>query len=65
MTPADLRAARLRLGLTQAQLAARLRMKSGDRTIRRMERGEVAVSGPVQVAVEMMLERLVSGEGEG
>jgi predicted DNA-binding protein len=27
------------------------------RTIRRMERGDVEVGGPVQVAVEMMLER--------
>ena len=58
MTPADLKAARERLGMSQAQLAAALRMgKHGGRTVRRWELGEVEVPGPVAVAVELMLER--------
>lgn len=58
MTPADLATARNRLGLTQAGLAAALRMgKHGGRTVRRWELGEVEVPGPVQVAVELMLEK--------
>lgn len=62
MTPADLRAARLRLGMTQAQLGAALRLdgddKSRARTVRRWEAGEREIGGPVQVAVGLMLERL-------
>ena len=54
MSPADLRSARKRLGLTQAQLAAALKLKS-DRTIRRMEAGGVEIGGPVQVAIALIL----------
>lgn len=60
MTPADLRAARKRLGLTQAQLACRLELES-DRAIRRYENGDRPIPGPVKVAVELMLEKLTDG----
>lgn len=58
MTPADLRAARHALGLSQHQFAAALRMgKHGWRTVSMWETdGNVrGVPGPVQVAVELML----------
>lgn len=61
MTPAALRAARERLGYSQAGLAAALRMgKHGGRTVRRWELGEVEIPGPVAVAVELMLKGLAS-----
>lgn len=40
--------------MTQAQLARALKIKS-DRTIRRMEAGDVEISGPVEVAINLML----------
>lgn len=55
MTPAALKEARKALHLTQAELAARLKIRSGGRTIRNMEAGRVPVSGPVEVAVTYML----------
>lgn len=58
MTPAELRSARAKLGLSAAKLAKALRLGAdGGRTVRRWESGENAVPGPAQVAVEMMLER--------
>lgn len=67
MTPADLRAARLRLGLSAAKLARALRLgANGDRTVRRWEAGGNPIPGPAQVAVEMMqreaLARATQGE---
>lgn len=60
MTPSDFRAARAQLGLSAAGLAKALRLgKGGDRTVRRWEAGERDIPGPVEVAVEMMLERLI------
>jgi hypothetical protein len=54
---ATLRAARQRLGLSADGLASRLRLGSnGDRTVRRWEAGEVPVSGPAQVAIELFLD---------
>jgi hypothetical protein len=53
--------------MTQAQLAAALKLKS-DRTIRRMEAKGGEVSGPVEVAITMMLaerEAAPGGPGEG
>jgi transcriptional regulator with XRE-family HTH domain len=48
--------ARKSLGLTQSQMAERLRLgANGRRTIRRYETGETPVTGPVSVAVELML----------
>lgn len=57
MTPADLRAARKALGLTQSGLAEALRLsdKNGARTIRIWETDGNTVPGPAQVAVEFML----------
>ncbi len=58
MTPHDLRAARKRLGLTQNGLAEALRMgKWGWQTISKWENENGKVPGPVEVAVEGMLER--------
>lgn len=52
MTPATFKAIRQRLGLTQSELATRLRI-SDVRTIRRYETGERPVSGPVSVLMEI------------
>lgn len=59
MTPTDLRTARKTLGLTQSGLARVLRLseKNGDRSVRIWEQDGNTVPGPVQVAVELMLER--------
>lgn len=58
MTPNELKAARKTLGLTQSGLAEALRLspKNGDRSIRIWESEGNTVPGPVQVAVEFMLE---------
>jgi len=60
MTPADLRASRKALGLTQSGLARALRLseKNGDRSVRIWESDGNTVPGPVQVAVEFMLEQV-------
>jgi len=56
MTPTEVREARQRLGLSQAELAARLRMgPNGERQVRRWEQGETPVSGPASVAIELLL----------
>lgn len=57
MTPADFRAARASLGLTQTQMAETLRLSpaNGSRSIRIWEKDGNTVPGPVQVAVEYML----------
>lgn len=64
MTADEFRAARLRLGITQAQLATALKLgKDGKRAVQRWEAGERPISGPVQVAVEFML--MTSQKGDG
>jgi DNA-binding transcriptional regulator YiaG len=56
MSPAAVKEARARLGLTQSKLAALLRMGvNGERQIRRWEDGEVPISGPASVAIEALL----------
>ena len=56
MTPAELRNARKRLGLTQKGLAEALRMGThGWQTISKWERDGSTIPGPVQVAVESLL----------
>lgn len=56
MTPDAIKAARQRLGLSQAGLAEALRLgPNGERTIRRWETGEVPVTGPASVAIELLL----------
>lgn len=64
MTPEHLRAARKALGLTQSGLAEALRLspKNGDRSVRIWETEGNTVPGPVQVAVEFMLERNGNGK---
>jgi DNA-binding transcriptional regulator YiaG len=55
MTPADLRSARKALGLTQHGLAEALRMgANGGRTVRRWELGEIPITGPASVAIELL-----------
>jgi transcriptional regulator with XRE-family HTH domain len=57
MTPAQLRRVRKRLGLTQHQLADRLRMgKNGYQSVGRWETDGNTIPGPVQVAVTCLLE---------
>ena len=56
MTPTELRRARKRLGLTGHGLAAELRMgKSGWQSVSRWEQDGSTVPGPVQVAIECLL----------
>ena len=53
MTPSTFKSIRKRAGLTQSGLAARLRIEDL-RTIRRYERCERAISGPVSLLMEML-----------
>jgi DNA-binding transcriptional regulator YiaG len=58
LTPDEIKAARQRLGLSANGLAEALRLgKGGGRTVRRWEAGDVAITGPASVAIELMLER--------
>jgi transcriptional regulator with XRE-family HTH domain len=58
MTPDELKSARYQLGMTQRQLAEALELgKDGSRAVRRWEKNERPISGPVAVAVRLMLER--------
>lgn len=53
ITPDRMKAIRLRLGLTQAEMAERFRLgKNGGRTIRRYESGQTQPSGPVALLYE-------------
>lgn len=53
MTPATFKTIRTRAGLSQSGLAARLRI-SDLRTIRKWEKGEREISGPVSLLMEML-----------
>jgi DNA-binding transcriptional regulator YiaG len=53
MNPATFQRIRAKLGMTQTQLAAVLRIED-IRTIRRWERGERAISGPVSLLMELL-----------
>lgn len=53
MTPIEVKATRQRFGLSQSELAGLLRI-SDLRTIRRWETGEVPVSGPASIILELM-----------
>jgi DNA-binding transcriptional regulator YiaG len=58
MTPAEVRAHRQTLGMTQAELAAALRLASdGKRTVRHWETegGKFQITGPASVALELMV----------
>lgn len=63
--PDQVRTARQRLGLTQAELAVRLRLApaTGKDTVRSWESGKRAISGPAQVAIEYMLLELEPQKG--
>lgn len=67
MTPSELRTARAHLGLTQSGLAKALRLseKNGDRSIRIWEQDGNTVPGPVQVAVELLVEQARNGKTRG
>ena len=51
MTAVEFKSIRLRAGLTQSQLAERLRVEDL-RTIRRYEAGDRQISGPVSLLME-------------
>lgn len=53
MTPATIKAIRNRAGLSANQLARLLRISDG-RTIRRWESGDVPVTGPASIILEML-----------
>lgn len=58
MTPDRVREIRTALGLSQNGLAEVLRLgPNGGRTVRRWESGQVPISGPASVALELMEER--------
>lgn len=58
MTPAELRTARKALCLTQKGLAEALRMGThGWQTISKWENEGSAIPGPIEIAVECLLER--------
>lgn len=55
-TREDFVKARQDLGMSTPELAKTLRMgKGADRTIRRYERGDIPIPGPLSVAVEALL----------
>jgi DNA-binding transcriptional regulator YiaG len=53
VTPATITAIRKRAGLSQSGLAALLRI-SDQRTVRRWETGDIPVSGPASIILEML-----------
>lgn len=53
MTPIEIKSIRTRAGLTQTELARLLRI-SDIRTVRRWETGDVPVSGPASIVLELM-----------
>lgn len=56
MSPKETAALRQKLGMTQQEMSAALLLgKGGDRTVRRWESGERAVSGPTIIAMLALL----------
>ena len=53
MTPAEIISIRKRAGLSQSGLAALLRI-SDQRTVRRWETGDIPVSGPASIILELL-----------
>lgn len=53
MTPTEVKAIRNRAGLSQSGLARLLRI-TDERTIRRWETGDIPVSGPSSIILEML-----------
>lgn len=54
MTPEAFKSIRLRAGLSQSELAARLRLSDGTRYIRMLEKGERNPSGPITLLMELL-----------
>lgn len=54
MSPLEVRAARLALGMNQREFAEALRL-SGEATVRSWESGRRKISGPATKAIELML----------
>lgn len=73
MTAEEFKTARKQLNMTVREMAHALRLSesNGYRTIRRIEAGELPISGPISVAIEAMLagfvwiEDDIFGENEG
>jgi DNA (cytosine-5)-methyltransferase 1 len=58
MTPAEVKDSRHRLGLSQSGLAEVLRLgPNGERTVRRWEQGDIPITGPASLAIELLLEK--------
>ena len=59
MTPAEVKAARLAMNMTQAQLATALELTgdNGKRTVRHWEsdNGKFQITGPARVAIRLLL----------
>jgi DNA-binding transcriptional regulator YiaG len=56
MTPAEIKAARQALGMTQRQLGEALRLSPDEgRTVRNWESGRTKISGPASLALEALL----------
>ena len=62
MSPEEVREFRRSEGLTQAQLAAKLRLKHKD-TLRAWEAGKTPVSGPASLAMRMIAKLREGGKG--
>jgi DNA-binding transcriptional regulator YiaG len=59
MTPETFREARKALGLSANGMAEALKLgKGGGRTVRRWESGETPITGPVAVAIGLMMEKM-------
>lgn len=68
MTPTQFKHIRTSLGLSQNELAKALRLSSG-RNVRRMELGDMPISGPVSLLMEVFddlgLDCIDTKDGEG
>lgn len=62
MTPLQIRAARIALGMNQREFAEALRVSS-EATVRSWESGRRPISGPATVAIELMLKNPTSPRG--
>jgi DNA-binding transcriptional regulator YiaG len=64
MSPEDVKEARAKLGLTQAELADALELEGnfGKDTVRNWERGKRPISGPARVAIRLMVARAGFGK---
>jgi DNA-binding transcriptional regulator YiaG len=55
MTPDEFKAAREKLGLSITDMARALRLSPDGRAVRRYERGEREISGPIERLIELFL----------